>query len=120
MLGKSLTRGLIVAGILCLSACAAKTVTPVRISQQGDGELSCSDLHQQIAENRLEAEKYFRKDKQVEDQNVAKNVAGAIPVVGLFTVASTDLSNEEQVKARALVDRGEHLAYLAKQKGCTE
>jgi hypothetical protein len=38
----------------------------------------------------------------------------------LALVASTDLSNEEQVKARALADRIERLQYLAKQKGCRE
>ncbi len=120
MLGGLVSRGLIVVGLLCLCGCAAKDVTPVRMSQPGDSDLDCPALQQQIVENRTAAEKYFRKDKQVENQNVAKNVAGVIPVVGLFTTASTDLSNTEQVKARALVDRGEHLTFLAKQKGCTK
>ena len=38
---------------------------------------------------------------------------------GILVAATTDLSNQDQVKARALADRNERLAYLAKQKGCT-
>jgi len=115
-----LYRLLIVAGVICLTGCAAKEVIPVRMVQPGDEGLSCAALKEQITANRVAAADFVRKDKQVEQQNVAKNIGGAIPVLGLFLVSSTDLSNEEQVKGRALVDRDEHLTFLAKQKGCTE
>lgn len=82
--------------------------------------MDCAALKQQISQNEAAAEDFLRKDKQAENGNVAKTVVGAaIPVVGLLLAASYDLSNEEQVKARALVDRDERLRYLAKKKGCT-
>jgi hypothetical protein len=103
-----------------LSGCAAADVTPVRMSQPGDQDLSCQALKQQIAENTAAAQKFLKRDHQVEEANTAKQVGGAIPIAGLLLVASTDLSNKEQVEARALADRDEHLQYLAKQKNCTD
>jgi hypothetical protein len=90
------------------------------MAQPGDEDLSCSSLTREIAANRGAATDFLRKDKQVENENIAKNVGGVIPGLGLLLIASTDLSNEEQIKARALIDRDERLNYLAKQKGCTE
>lgn len=117
--GRLLGRLLLVAGAICLSGCAAREVVPVRMVQPGDESLDCPALKQQIEANRAAAEDFVRKDKQVENQNAAKIVAGSvIPFVGLLLVSSTDLSNEEQIKGRALVDRDERLTFLAKQKGC--
>ncbi|MBI3678767.1 MAG: hypothetical protein HY243_19330 [Proteobacteria bacterium] len=94
-------------------------MTSIAMAQPGDEDLSCTVLKQQIADNRDAEAKFRHKDKEVENGNVAKNVASVIPVAGLVIVASTDLSNEEQVKARSLADRNERLENLAKQKGCT-
>lgn len=90
------------------------------MSQPGDENIDCPELKQQIADNRAAAAKYVRKDKQVENGNTAKTLGGAIPGLGILLVASMDLSNEEQVKARALIDRDERLTSLAKRKGCEE
>lgn len=90
------------------------------MTQGGDDKLSCVQIAQQIESNNASIEHFILKDKQVEQDNVARNVGGVIPIVGLFLVASTDLSNEEQVMARSVTDRNEHLVYLAKQKGCPE
>lgn len=87
------------------------------MAQVGDDDLGCPALKQQIAANSAAMDQLLRKDKQVEQENVVKNVAGAM-LVGPLAMGSTDLSNEEQVKARALADRNEHLIYLAKRKGC--
>jgi hypothetical protein len=107
-----------VAFALCLCGCAAKQVTPVQMTQPGDAQLDCPALKQQIAANQAAAEDFIRKDKQVENENIARGVGSAIPVFGILLAMSYDLSNEEQVKARALADRNEELTYLAKQKGC--
>jgi hypothetical protein len=88
------------------------------MTQAGDEGLDCAALQQQIAANNQAAAELLHKDKQVEQANVAKNVGGVIPGLGLLLVASTDLSNEEQIKARALIDRDEQLKYLAARKGC--
>ena len=90
----------------------------MRMTQPGDENLDCPTLKQQIEANRVAAEDFVRKDKQVEDQNTAKVVGGAIPFIGILIASSTDLSNEEQIKGRALVDRDEELTFLARQKGC--
>lgn len=103
---------------LSLAGCAAREVTPVAMSQPGDDALTCDALNAQIAANSASQAAYEKKDKQVENANVAKGVGGAAPFVGPIIAASTDLSNEEQVKARALADRDEQLKYLAKRKGC--
>ena len=118
-LGLTLIRGVLTASlILCLAGCAARQVTPVAISQPGDAELTCNSLKQQIADASAAEAAYRHKDKQVESGNAVKTAGSAIPVAGLFLAGSIDLSNEEQVKARALADRIERLAFLAKQKGC--
>lgn len=111
---------LMLAGALCLCGCAAKPVTPVQMAQPGDESLGCPELRRQIAENRSEAQKYFRKDKNVENGNTAKTVGSAIPGLGILLAASIDLSNVEQIKARAMVDRDERLTFLARQKNCAE
>ena len=105
---------------LCVSGCAAREVTPTAMSQPGDDALSCDALQQQIAANEKAEAQYRREDKQVENGNVAKGVGSAIPFAGPLIAGSTDLSNEEQVKARALADRNQQLTYLSKQKGCTK
>lgn len=118
--GRLLSGGLLVAALVCLCGCAAREVVPVAMAQPGDDALDCAALKRQIADNAAAEAVYVRKDKQVENANIAKGVGSAIPYVGLLIGASSDLSNEEQVKARALADRNERLAYLAKQKRCSE
>lgn len=102
-----------------LLGCAAANVTPVRMSQPGDEALSCDALHKEIADNRAAAEIFVKHDRRVQDGNIAKNVGGAIPYIGILLVASTDLSNKEQIQGRALIDRDERLTYLSNQKHCT-
>src|SRR5262249_25501207 len=109
------------AWVLCLAACAARPVSPIAMRQSGDEQLSCADLAQQRSANRAAAEQLFRDDRDVESNNVAKNVVGGLlGPVGLLLAGSSDLSNEEQVKARALIDRNDHLVYLARKKACGE
>lgn len=94
-----------------LAACAAREVTPVAMAQPGDEQLSCAGLNSQLAANTQDINTLLKQDKAVERSNI---VAGVLPLPMLM-----DLSNEEQVKARALLDRNERLGYLVKTKGCT-
>lgn len=89
------------------------------MTQQGDEMLDCAGLGRQIAANEAAAARFLHQDKKVEQANTARNVGSVIPGAGLFLVLSTDLSNEEQIMARALIDRDEQLRFLAKQKQCT-
>ena len=109
---------LIVTAIAPLAACAARNVTPMRISQEGDTALSCVEISRQMRGNRAEAAKYLKDDRLVEQQNTALTVVGLLPWMGLLTSAMTNFSNQDQIRARALIDREERLAYLAKQKEC--
>jgi hypothetical protein len=90
------------------------------MSQPGDEALTCPQLQQKIADNDAEETRFLAKDKEVERGNVAKGVGSAVPYVGILIGAQTDLSNAEQVQARALADRNEWLKLLAKRKGCSE
>ena len=101
-----------------LSGCAAKTVVPVQMAQPGDEALDCAALGRQLADNDKAAAVFIKQDKRVEQANSAKVVGGAIPYVGVLIALSADLSNEEQIKGRALIDRDERLRFLSKQKGC--
>jgi hypothetical protein len=114
------SRVLVVVAALCLGGCAAKQFAEIPISQPGDDQLSCSDIRKEIDANATAQAVFVHKDKQVEAGNTAKTVASATPFVGPLIAGTMDLSNEEQVKARALADRNERLSYLAKQKGCVK
>jgi hypothetical protein len=109
---------LTLAGAACLSGCAAKTVIPVQMAQPGDEALDCAALADQIAKNELAASDFIKKDQQVRRLNTARNVGSVIPGLGLLLVMSTDLSNDEQIRGRALVDRDERLRFLAKHRQC--
>lgn len=121
-MGGTLTRKysvtlLAIAGAFGLAACAARTVTPVTMAQAGDEQLSCSELSNQLNINQKTADDLLHKDKDVEAGNVAKITAGAVvPGLGL----AADLSNEEQVKARSIIDRNERLNFLFQSKGCSK
>ncbi len=88
--------------------------------QPGDESLTCQGLKQEIEKNTAAAQRFMERDHQVTQANTAKFVGSAIPWVGLLVFASTDLSNKEQVEARALIDRDEHLEFLSKQKHCSD
>lgn len=111
-------RLLAVGVLLALGGCAAKTVVPVRMSQPGDESLLCSDIRRQIADNAAAAEVLIKQDARVQRTNTVKTIGSALPWVGLLALASNDLSNEEQIKARALIDREERLTQLAQHKNC--
>jgi hypothetical protein len=106
--------------LVFLSGCAAKNFAAIPMTQPGDDALSCPEIKQQIDGNTAQEEVFLRKDKGVEQENVAKNVGGVLPGIGLVLIGSTNLSNEEQVEARSLVDRNERLSYLSKSRECPQ
>ena len=115
-----MSKSLLLACALVLCGCAARPVTSIAMSQPGDDALNCDQINSQIADNSVSEARYRKADKDVENGNIAKGVGSAAPFVGPIIAGSTDLSNEEQVKARSLADRNEQLRYLLKQKGCTK
>ena len=104
-----------------LAGCAAPTFTPIQMSQAGDDQLNCPELIEQINANRTAADEFVQKDKAVQSMNIAKGVVGVVLFgpLGLAIMDSSDMSHEDQVKGRSLIDRNEKLLYLAKNKGCS-
>jgi hypothetical protein len=89
------------------------------MEQPGDDTMSCDSIAHEMAANNATAEAFLKSDERVREGNAVKTAASALPYVGILLAMSNDLSNEEQVKARALADRNERLGYLQKQKGCS-
>ncbi len=106
----------LLAGLLGLVACAARPVTPIAMAQPGDEQLSCGELIRQKQANQQAVDDLLSRDKDVATGNVVKGVV----IGGLLGTAMMDLSNDEQIRARSLMDRNERLDLLAKTKGCRE
>lgn len=113
LIGRGLVAG---CAALILSACAARDVTPIAMTQPGDAALSCTEIRSKIAAGQSEAADLFEKNQSVDRMNAAK-VVGSIVLSGWIAL-SLDLSREEQIKMRALADRNEYLAHLESKKGC--
>ncbi len=95
-----------------IAGCGTRSVTPMAMMQPGDDRLDCPAIIEQIKVNRPAMATYLTKDKQVEQANVFFVLIGPTFLI--------DLSNEEQIKARALADRNDRLVLLGRAKGCTE
>jgi len=104
--------------ILFVSACAARPVTPVALSQPGDATANCAVLDEQIKRNAVVAAEMLGKDKQVEDANTGKVIASL--VFGILVGLSIDLTREEQIMMRSLQDRNQYLQSLSRGKGCAD
>ena len=96
--------------VLLLAACAARHVTPVAMSQPADAALDCPALEREIDATARQAAEMARLDRELEQ----RNVVGAI----LFGAPAVDLTREEQIQYRALVDRTRYLTQLKAQKSC--
>ncbi len=101
-----------------LAGCAPRPVTPVAMAQPGDAALTCPDIAAEAGANRARAATLLGEDAEVARGNVVRGVASVIPFAGLAAAATMDLSNAEQVQARALLDRNQRLDLLAREKGC--
>lgn len=99
-----------------LLSCAARQVTPVAMTQPTDDRLTCSEIDQEMKSNQAEAAALLQKNKEVNQANAAKVVASV--VLSGWIALTVDLSNEEQIKMRALADRNEALALLKNKKRC--
>jgi hypothetical protein len=100
-----------------LAGCAAREVHPVSLSQAGDDQLTCEQLREEVRKNQDSATILMGKQKSTNGKNVAKSIA-PIPYLGILLAASADFSQEDQIKARSMLDRNEKLNYLLKKKGC--
>jgi hypothetical protein len=106
-----------IAGLaLSLAGCAARQVTPISMTQPTDDRLTCSEIDQEMKSNQAAAAELLQRNKEVDQANAAKVVA-SVMLSGWFAL-TVDLSNEEQIKMRALADRNEALGSLKIRKKC--
>jgi hypothetical protein len=106
----------LLASLLGSAGCAqTKSVAPIPISQQGDQNLTCAQIAQQIRENQIAAVSFATQAEQVEGRNVAFELG---TVFTAWAALGIDLSKEDQIKMRSLQDRDQYLAYLKTEKKC--
>ena len=121
-IGATSVTALTIAMGFALVACAGnpRPYTPVAMSQTGDDQWSCTELNIQLAANSKAASDLLQQHGATETANNTKGVASLVLLgpIGLLIAMSADYSREEQVKARALIDRNERLTHLAKAKSC--
>lgn len=119
-MGQSFRVLVAVLGVAGLSGCAQKAIAPVQMVQPGDDQLTCAQIDKEILANEAAAKKFVERDKGTENGNTAKMILSATPYIGILSAMTIDLSNEDQIKARAILDRNESLAFLKKGKGCNQ
>ena len=110
-------RVLPVVALLIVTGCAVRQASPVRISQPGDADLTCSAIDAERVSNQDRALGLASQDKRIESGNtVAAVVASTVfpPAWG-----AVDLSNAERIEVEALIDRNRHLEELSRARGCT-
>ena len=106
----------LLASLLSSGGCAqTKSVVPIPIAQEGDQNLTCAQITNQIHENQVAAVSFATQAEQVEGKNEAFEVG---TVFTAWAALGIDLSKEDQIKMRSLQDRDQYLAYLKKAKKC--
>lgn len=113
---------LLIAAGFALAGCGGnpRAYTPVAMSQAGDDQLPCAELNSQLDANSKAASDLLRQHGVTETKNTTKGVASVVLLgpIGFLILSSVDMSGEDQVKARALIDRNERLTRLVKAKTC--
>ena len=106
----------VLASLLACAACAqTRSVEPVAMSQQGDQNLTCTQLDQQIYTNQVAAVNFANQAAKVEGNNTAFQVG---TIFTLWAAMGINLSKEDQIKMRSLQDRNRYLLYLKGEKKC--
>jgi len=102
---------------LGLAGCqTTRQANPVAMSQPGDASLDCAAIQAAQARNRAEAARLAKLD-----EGVALGNALAVTVSRAWfwpAVMGVDLSDAEEIEARALYDRNRRLAEIGGRKGC--
>ena len=112
---KSLTVAAVAAALI-LPGCAGRKPNPVAEVQDGDAQLSCAQLAQEVQVNNRAILGLIGEQRKVEGNNVAAGVAGAIVFFpALFFMNVKGAAGEE---ARAYQRRNEGLIARYQGKGC--
>jgi hypothetical protein len=107
---------LFLASLLGCAGCAqTKSVDPIPMSQQGDQNLTCTQLNQQIYTNQVAAANFATQAAKVQGNN---QVFAVGTIFALWAALGIDLSEEDKIKMRSLQDRNQYLVYLKDEKKC--
>ena len=108
---------LALSGAIAVAGCKeTRQANPVQISQPGDAALECQAIAGLQHENRVQAARLAKLD-----EGVAMGNALAVTISkALFwpAVLGVDMSDVEEIEARALQDRNRRLQEIADAKGC--
>ncbi len=111
-------RLLAILGLLAISACQTRTAMPVHLAQPGDDALSCAEIADERLANRKKAAKLAKLDEGVAISNA---FAMTLSQVWFWpAIMGVDMSDVEEIEARAIEQRNVRLAELAKTNGCPE
>ncbi|BBB15666.1 uncharacterized protein RVIR1_12040 [Candidatus Rickettsiella viridis] len=99
---------------LLLSACAGKTPNPIPQHQPGDELLTCSQIKQELLDNRVKVMNLIPKENKM-GKNIALGVAGAFVIVPWFFM---DFSDAERVEIQGYQLRDNWLRSLSIKKKC--
>ena len=112
-------RWLSIAALASLLGCAGcahtESVEPIAMAQQGDENLTCQQLKEQIADNQRAAMIFANRAAQTQGSN---EVFEAVSIFSMWASFGINLSEEDKVKFRSLQDRDQYLLYLKGQKKC--
>lgn len=106
----------LILAVVLVAGCQSRQAKPVHVSQAGDQQLECAQLAEMQLQNRLEAARLAKLDEGVALGNaIAMTLSRAWFWPAIFGV---DMSDAEQIEARALQDRNRRLQEIAARKGC--
>jgi hypothetical protein len=104
--------------VLAIAACQSRQADPVQLSQPEDKKLACQEIAQLQTANRLQAAKLANLDEGVAIGNA---IALTLSKVWFWpAIMGVDLSDAEEIEARALRDRNRRLTEIARSKHCVE
>lgn len=101
---------------LAIAACQTRTAAPVHLAQPGDDVLSCEAIAEERTVNRKAALKLAKLD-----EGVAMSNAFAMTLSQVWfwpAIFGVDMSDVEEIEAKALMQRNDRLTNLAERKGC--
>ncbi len=101
---------------LVLAGCAGREANPVQVIQDGDAQMSCTELRQEISISQTQLTRLIGDQEAVKSKNTAAAAAGALIFFpALFFMNLKGAAKEE---AKALQDRIIGLAERHNAKGC--
>lgn len=102
--------------LLAIAACQNRVAEPVHLAQPTDDRLTCTEIAEKRVENRKQAARLVKLD-----EGVALSNAFAITLSQVWfwpAIMGVDMSDVEEIEARALQDRNQRLIAIAKEKSC--